>query len=98
MTHTIFIDGKVPDGWQIVQSPASDPLLQAWKVQASQWPELEVTGVILRNTRADDVLLSLADGRVAEAHPSYHGEHHPTFEALSFFDSLAGWLENRDEW
>ena len=97
MTHTI-IDGEPPDGWQVVRSPASDPLLQAWRAQASQWPEIEVTGVIVRNTRADDVLLSLADGRVAEAHPGYHGAHVPTFEALSFFDSVASWLESRDEW
>ncbi len=93
----ILTDAEVPDGWQTVTDQTSDPLLEAWRAQDSQWLEVKVTGVIMRNTRADDVLLSLADGRVAEVHIGYHGAHLPTFDALSFFDSVASWLESWDE-
>ncbi len=87
-----------PAEWAPVSHRAAASLLAAWEAQAAQWPDIHVTEILRRSEAADDVLLLLATGKVAEVHLAWHGDAGPSFPELHVFESVSDWLAKREVW
>ncbi|WP_296814903.1 hypothetical protein [Brevundimonas sp.] len=79
---------NLPFAWEWRREPFRD----SWRDAVRQCSDLGMSGVLAQNMAADDFLVSLTDGRVAEVHVGYHAGADLTFESVAEFASFGDWL------
>ncbi|MET0183638.1 MAG: hypothetical protein ABW199_12210 [Caulobacterales bacterium] len=83
-----------PEGWRNVSGPESIELAQQLRREMSSSHILHDAQfmVIARRDDQDDVLLELADGRLAELHMTWAASNDPKLPGALLFDDLEDWL------